>query len=48
MVAQTSTGGSSGYKYAVTGHPEFDTTGRSVLATWAQNNRIYTVTINFA
>ena len=39
--------GMEGLRYCHTGHPEFDPTGKTVLATWTLNNKIYGATIEW-
>lgn len=36
-----------GFRYAVNGHPEFDPSGKTVLATWTKNNVIWGVRIEW-
>lgn len=40
-------GEKDGMRYCATGHPEFDPSGRTVLATWTKNNEIYGATITW-
>jgi hypothetical protein len=40
-------GHGDGMRYAVTAHPEFDGSGRTVLVTWTRNNVIWGVTIEW-
>lgn len=41
-------GNPQGMKYCVTGHPEFDASGKTVLVTWTNSNEIYGATIEWA
>ena len=36
-----------GFRYCVCGHPEFDPTGKTILATWTKNNVIWGVRIEW-
>lgn len=40
-------GGKDGFRYCATGHPEFDPSGKTVLATWTRNNEVYGATIEW-
>jgi hypothetical protein len=34
-------------RYAITGHPEYDITGKTIFATWTDANNIYGVRIEW-